>query len=636
MLEEKKTDLPEQHKEEQSLISRRKLLASLGMAGVAIASSGIVNAALTTKAYADPGDNRTKVKDLMQKALVVSATIAELRTLNGPDVNALYFVTDPEQEGMFSYDPSDTASADNGGTILVSSAGARYFRIFDGHVNVKWFGAKGNNSHDDTQAIQKAIDAKQGTVFLPKGTYLTSVPLVIGTGDSLVGEGPEITIIEKTTTTAATLGTRKAGGSTDNYNVDAVIIALAPDNDYARYVHIEGLHVRRGTTHSSLPKNDSFCFYAPRIYFLTQKNVEYRYAGTGYYTANAWMVTLERVSSRWVNRGFVCGDRSAPGGGGTGHTITSCWAGSCYIGAWKIHAAYSSLIACGADGIGSVWAGGSPTVAAEYIYEINAHGVNILSCGTEVARGPIFVVKNRSTVNIFGLKTWAYYGNEPASGIYAFNIQDQSEVTVSGGTLTLEGAGQIKNKIAKVAGGSKLTIVGLNTVPSYLTDSSQLVVDSSSEVFISGSEMRSVKDNNKKRDSFATDGSIHITGAWDKGLLKFTDPAAQTTSYVWVDVSGALRTKRGAAPSSDTDGKLIGSQGTNGGKHSHSGNGSSVQFTIPHGLGAIPGSYQVMPASSDAAGVSFVEADSDNLIVHYASAPSTGSNNLSWTWSATV
>lgn len=43
--------------------------------------------------------------------------------------------------GFFYYDAADTVSADNGGTVIVSSNGRRWKRLFDGAVNVRWFGA---------------------------------------------------------------------------------------------------------------------------------------------------------------------------------------------------------------------------------------------------------------------------------------------------------------------------------------------------------------------------------------------------------------------------------------------------------------------------------------------------------------
>jgi hypothetical protein len=56
-------------------------------------------------------------------------------------------------------------------------------------VNVKTaFGAKGDGKADDTEAIQNAID-HSGKVFLPRGTYLISRPLVLKADTKLFGIG---------------------------------------------------------------------------------------------------------------------------------------------------------------------------------------------------------------------------------------------------------------------------------------------------------------------------------------------------------------------------------------------------------------------------------------------------------------
>ncbi|RAV21110.1 hypothetical protein DQG23_13275 [Paenibacillus contaminans] len=85
-------------------------------------------------------------------------------------------------EGYFYYDASDTASADNTGTVIVSGSGMRFKRIYSGEVNVRWFGAKGDGVADDRAAIQAAIDSLKalhtnrtaeggGVVYMPKGRY---------------------------------------------------------------------------------------------------------------------------------------------------------------------------------------------------------------------------------------------------------------------------------------------------------------------------------------------------------------------------------------------------------------------------------------------------------------------------------
>lgn len=54
------------------------------------------------------------------------------------------------------------------------------------YVNVKWFGAHGDNEHDDTQALQKALDfsVKNGyTTNFTKDTYLITDTLVINNGN---------------------------------------------------------------------------------------------------------------------------------------------------------------------------------------------------------------------------------------------------------------------------------------------------------------------------------------------------------------------------------------------------------------------------------------------------------------------
>lgn len=100
--------------------------------------------------------------------------------------------------GFFEVDPSDSTSADNGGTILVDVSGRRWKRQYDGNVNLLWF-AKGDGAEDDSAALQKAVDATMwgGRLDIPvpsvyyKVSVETSVPkpiIITGPGGSTISK----------------------------------------------------------------------------------------------------------------------------------------------------------------------------------------------------------------------------------------------------------------------------------------------------------------------------------------------------------------------------------------------------------------------------------------------------------------
>ncbi|WP_158560694.1 right-handed parallel beta-helix repeat-containing protein [Paenibacillus contaminans] len=168
-------------------ISRRKLLSTLGVAGAALAAGGILGggsmrtafgegATVTEAVYGNGNDACTTAP------CVIAVTLSEMRTSLTPDPACTYYVKDSGQEGFFLYDPADTATQDDNGLTIVSSAGARYKRTAVADLNLKWFGAKGDNAADDTQAVQAAVAAAQQlgmAVYAPAGTYLISAPIVL-------------------------------------------------------------------------------------------------------------------------------------------------------------------------------------------------------------------------------------------------------------------------------------------------------------------------------------------------------------------------------------------------------------------------------------------------------------------------
>ena len=76
---------------------------------------------------------------------------------------------------------------------FTGSSGNSAYEVF---INVKKYGAIGDNT-DDTDAIQNALALSEGkTLFFPAGTYIVTSPLTIKSNTRILGEGLEKSIIK--------------------------------------------------------------------------------------------------------------------------------------------------------------------------------------------------------------------------------------------------------------------------------------------------------------------------------------------------------------------------------------------------------------------------------------------------------
>lgn len=118
------------------------------------------------------------------KALTVSGiTDGQLYITRG------YYSDNDGGQGTYIYDTASTAS-DNGGTVIAPTAGSgRFLLQYSGELNVKQFGAKGDQVNDDTQAFQKSIDSFTGggIIFVPQGKYKITDEITIRSGISIKG-----------------------------------------------------------------------------------------------------------------------------------------------------------------------------------------------------------------------------------------------------------------------------------------------------------------------------------------------------------------------------------------------------------------------------------------------------------------
>jgi len=108
-------------------------------------------------------------------------------------------------EGPFVIGTTTTA---NGVTIFNDASGRSWYRLTGGQpYSVKWGGATGNGTTDDTAAIQATVTAAiaaSAGVYIPSGGYKVS-SAITGTpinGLSITGAGTFVTFINPTSTTA--------------------------------------------------------------------------------------------------------------------------------------------------------------------------------------------------------------------------------------------------------------------------------------------------------------------------------------------------------------------------------------------------------------------------------------------------
>ena len=100
--------------------------------------------------------------------------------------------------GWFYRDPSDTTAQEDGGTYcgtiirpLDHATNGIFKRNFSGPLSVHWYGARGDNSTDDSLAIQNAVAAAGigGAVTFQARSYCIGSTITLLPGTHLIGEG---------------------------------------------------------------------------------------------------------------------------------------------------------------------------------------------------------------------------------------------------------------------------------------------------------------------------------------------------------------------------------------------------------------------------------------------------------------
>lgn len=121
-------------------------------------------------------------------------------------------------EGVYRYWSSSTNTANNGTVIDPTYLPGRFILQSNGDINVRQFGAYGDDSHDDTAAIQSVADMlaflyppsttlnntfTNNSVFFPNGFYCISAPINWRAGANITGSSQNGAKIKTTVQTNA-------------------------------------------------------------------------------------------------------------------------------------------------------------------------------------------------------------------------------------------------------------------------------------------------------------------------------------------------------------------------------------------------------------------------------------------------
>jgi len=114
---------------------------------------------------------------------VIVDTFNELATIPNP-VNGRTVICGDIYKGGIFYMTNSVANTNTVTKLAMSTAGWSVQRIYDGNVSVRWFGAEGDGTTDDSDAWNAAIafmgsTAAGGIVHVPPGDYVISESIVL-------------------------------------------------------------------------------------------------------------------------------------------------------------------------------------------------------------------------------------------------------------------------------------------------------------------------------------------------------------------------------------------------------------------------------------------------------------------------
>ena len=306
-------------------------------------------------------------------------TVAEMKLsinlVNGSYARTLGFHSADDGGGALYY-ITNSGTANEMDVIAVGDLYANL--VTNKIVNVKQFGAYGDDSHDDYSVIARAIVYAKNNelryIFFPAGQYLTSEVISVPNNITIEGEKKSAVTIKKTTNNVDPI-----------HSVDAVIMLEKDSGDYNTGQHLKNLLILGNYTNTY----GIYAHYAVNRMLIEDCQVSRVLKGI-YLKLGGWLSSIVRTTITPVTDGLVID-------GGTSTTLT-----------------FNEIYVNGGSGYGY------------YLKGVGYSGMTNIACDSNTG-SPYFFSFSNFTINGFGC--------ECPNANNAITIGTDSFITISNGTI---------------------------------------------------------------------------------------------------------------------------------------------------------------------------------------------------------
>ncbi|MES2531979.1 MAG: hypothetical protein V4636_13155 [Pseudomonadota bacterium] len=427
-----------------------------------------------------------------------AATLGAMKALVGPTNGTIvktagYYAAGDLGNGTYVFNAADV-SADNGGTVIAPDAGTgRWNLLYNGVINIRQFGARGNGSECAATftaaiAVLMARTPVGGTIYVPTGVYRIDSIVTFRAGISVIGDGVEVTKFDLRV--GASLRWYEAsltdinGGGLEKVTVattGAVTNAVDVKNVWGFRCRHNRIYATDNLLATGLELRD-YSFEADvhscRITDVTTNGI--KFSSSGVVFANATTIQncdlhgedgAVQINNLGADGVKVIGTyfERGVGQGGTAidinGTVTGMVVANCLIGGNYADAAESQiLIRGGAQKI---------VITGNYISVTGGHAIIVSGAGTgyvSVTGNVLEIDFGTDVFKVDGRYTCAFTGNtvklvdSGAEGLTGsvFNITGSAtDITLSGNIIYGEGAGDMAGTGITIDNGcSGITIMG--------------------------------------------------------------------------------------------------------------------------------------------------------------------------------